>query len=255
MASLLEHVMLNKLSEEINDAINDVGGDTSNISGPMDYPDIIRDQLSAKGATEVGVLKAGEGVTIKKISGGYEISSNAGGTILKDLHTPHNIDSDPNEDIIPAGSTIQYTLGRLFDDVLPTLPSVLEGDVIVASSQGSDPYTNPNYPTPSVKTGLVPNNTYIRIFIASQQEPVYINCETLKGTGGSIATVEYEGEDSDTIDIEVDNINHTISAELKSLGNVIINENNISQELLDKLQPDTMDEGAADSMFDDIFGN
>ena len=47
MASLTEHVMINKLGDDLDDAITFVGGDTSNVSHIMQYPRIIREQLSA----------------------------------------------------------------------------------------------------------------------------------------------------------------------------------------------------------------
>lgn len=47
MASLTEHVMINKLGDDLDDAITFVGGDTSNVSHIMQYPQIIREQLSA----------------------------------------------------------------------------------------------------------------------------------------------------------------------------------------------------------------
>lgn len=47
MASLTEHVMINKLGDDLDEAITFVGGDTSNVSHIMQYPQIIREQLSA----------------------------------------------------------------------------------------------------------------------------------------------------------------------------------------------------------------
>lgn len=47
MASLTEHVMINKLGDDLDDAITFVGGDTSNVGHIMQYPQIIREQLSA----------------------------------------------------------------------------------------------------------------------------------------------------------------------------------------------------------------
>jgi len=45
MANLVEHVMINKLGDELDDAITFAGGDTSNVDNIMQYPIIIRDQL------------------------------------------------------------------------------------------------------------------------------------------------------------------------------------------------------------------
>lgn len=47
MASLTEHVMINKLGDDLDDAITFVGGNTSSVTNIMQYPQIIREQLSA----------------------------------------------------------------------------------------------------------------------------------------------------------------------------------------------------------------
>lgn len=43
--------MINKLGDDLDSAITFVGGDTSQVSNIMQYPDIIREQLSAQGVT------------------------------------------------------------------------------------------------------------------------------------------------------------------------------------------------------------
>jgi hypothetical protein len=48
MASLLEHVMINKLGDDLDAAITAVGGDTSSVDHIMDYPEIIKNQLINK---------------------------------------------------------------------------------------------------------------------------------------------------------------------------------------------------------------
>ena len=45
MADLVEHVMINKLGDELDSAITFAGGDTTGVSNIMQYPSIIRDQL------------------------------------------------------------------------------------------------------------------------------------------------------------------------------------------------------------------
>ena len=48
MASLTEHVMINKLGDDLDEAITFVGGDTSSVTNIMQYPQIIKDQLNRK---------------------------------------------------------------------------------------------------------------------------------------------------------------------------------------------------------------
>ena len=252
MASLLEHVMINKLSDELNEAITAVGGDTSCASGPMDYPDIIRDQLSANGFTGSNNLVEGDGIAIEKVDGGYKISSNSNSILVNDLQIFHNIDNDSNADTIPAGTTIQNVFVKLFEDILPTLPSVIKGDIIKATPDGTDQYQNPNFTNLAIKSGLVPGELYIRIFLVSQQEPIYISCAPLGDVSG--VQLSYKGVDTETIKMNVDNETGEISADLIGVGKGVINEYNMDPQFLLTLQPTALDNESASNMFDDIFG-
>lgn len=251
MASLLEHVMINKLSDELNEAITAVGGDTSCASGPMDYPDIIRDQLSANGFDGNNNLEEGTGVVIEKVDGGWKVSANSGATLIRPLKAPHNIDNDANEDFIDAGESIQLAFEKILGDILPTLPSVLQGDIIKSSIDGTDQYQNPNFPTLATKSGLVPETYYIRIFLASQQEPIYISCSPLGAIGGT--ALEYEGVDTDTVKMNIKD--GKISAEVIGLSAGIIKRENMSEQLLIELQPIGLDDSEAEELFNDIFNS
>lgn len=57
MASLTEHVMINKLDDDINNAIVSVGGNTEGSSGLLDYPDIIKSQLTSNKAIGEGIYQ------------------------------------------------------------------------------------------------------------------------------------------------------------------------------------------------------
>lgn len=67
MASLLEHVMINKLGDDLDAAITAVGGDTSNVDHIMDYPEIIRNQLINKNGHEDDPDQPGVVIDINKI--------------------------------------------------------------------------------------------------------------------------------------------------------------------------------------------
>lgn len=51
MASLTEHVMINKLINGVSKSIKMVGGDVSNVSYPSDYATVIKDQLVRSNST------------------------------------------------------------------------------------------------------------------------------------------------------------------------------------------------------------
>lgn len=57
MASLTEHVMINKWDDDINNAIVSVGGNTDGSSGLPDYPDIIKSQLTSNKAVGEGIYQ------------------------------------------------------------------------------------------------------------------------------------------------------------------------------------------------------
>ena len=147
----------------------------------------------------------------------------------------------PTDQDIPAGTSIQNVFEKLFDIILPALPSILKGDIILSSKEGTDQYQHPKYPTTNEKTGLDPETFYIRIFINSQEEPVYISCEPLKQQSGGGAIGDYNGSDGENIKIDVDNVKRTISATLKS----------ISPDLI--LSDDKLSEADAGNLFDEIF--
>ena len=73
MADLIEHVMINKLGDDLDSSITAVGGDTSSVSHIMQYPSIIREQLSAQGITNIDkFLLEGDSCIIKADENGYD---------------------------------------------------------------------------------------------------------------------------------------------------------------------------------------
>ena len=212
MASLVEHSIFNNFDEELRDAIIAAGGTVPEGTCPCDYPNIIKDQLTT--AKNI-VLEGGLGIKIVKDGDKYTISANTEATTTNDLRPPYNIDNDPDIDTIPAGTSVQEVFNKLFENILPTLPSVLSGDIIKSSDNGTDQYQNPNYPEAGIKSGLNPSEYYIRLFLASKQEPIYISCSALiNNTGGT----QYTGKNTDTILMDINNKNNTISAELNPEG-------------------------------------
>ena len=75
MANLLEHVMINKLGDDLSEAITEVGGDVSEIDNIMDYPEYIKNNLTAGVPGESVLLQEGAGVIIKKNGNGYKIGA------------------------------------------------------------------------------------------------------------------------------------------------------------------------------------
>jgi hypothetical protein len=166
--NLMSHVLMNKLDNDLSDAIVSVGGDVSNAKGPWDYPNIIKTQLSANGGqgTPTVNIKIGDGLEIVNVNGEQRIISTTDAVSVRPLDMP-SCTCDCDDDI-PAGTSVQVILERLFTDILPKIP-IDRGDIIKASKDGSDQYGCGN-----TKTGLIPNGTYLRLFNSGQHEPIYI---------------------------------------------------------------------------------
>lgn len=76
MAGLLEHVMINKLGDDLDEAITLVGGNTSGVTNIMQYPLIIKDQLTAGDAPAIPkkeLILEGDTCIIKSDENGYDI--------------------------------------------------------------------------------------------------------------------------------------------------------------------------------------
>ena len=229
MSNLVNHVLMNKLDDELNKAINEVGGDTSGAKGPWDYPAIIKEQLGAKGMSVD--LKAGPGIVIRDFHGQKFICSTSGALTTGALNPPSGSYGQPVSDVIEAGTPVQEVFEALFYKILPKMSSVYKGDIIIADKEGSDRYNEEDE-----RTGLIPYAHYLRIYVANRQEPVYIclsghgivNNEISGGSGsGSIVptptpSVEYTGGDSEYISVAVNG--DVITATLKQNGIDLFNK-------------------------------
>lgn len=191
MNNIVEQTVINKLITNIDEAITDVGGDTSKAENPCDYSDIIREQLVVKGGgSTIGELSEGPGIVISKKDNIYTIAATGEALTTIPLSPTY-----PNDEDIPAGTSVQDVLVRLFDVILPSIPSLLKGDIITAASNGTDQYNHPKFGA-GIASGLIPDKKHIRLFVFSQKEPIYINCQELGGGSISDITVSDISPDS-----------------------------------------------------------
>lgn len=209
----MNHVLLNKLDDELCKAINEVGGDTSSATGPWDYPEIIKEQLEAKNVA--AELKAGPGIIIRECQGQKFICSTSGALTTGALNPPSGSYKQPVSEVIEAGTPVQEVFEALFYKILPRMSSVYKGDIIKASVDGSDRYNEED-----TRSGLIPSATYLRLYVANRQEPVYIlmsghgivNDED--SMGGEHAN--YVGGESEYLSVSVNG--NTITATLNQKG-------------------------------------
>lgn len=69
MANLVEHVMLNKFTDELDEAITLVGGDTSHVSHFSEYPEVIKSQLIAGKIPSEYILEGDSSIIIADENG------------------------------------------------------------------------------------------------------------------------------------------------------------------------------------------
>lgn len=184
MATLTEHTMLNGLEENLKSAIEYAGGNIPDNTCVWMYPDIIRNQLSG-GSNSLNLI-AGDGIEIVKNDDGIMISTKLPNT---EQITIDAIDAPEFSGIStwPEGTILQNLLEDLFYKVLPKLPSITKGDVIITDSNGGDQYA------PELESyidSLRPNTPYLRLFLVSQKDPIYISMEKIIGIGGNGGSVD-----------------------------------------------------------------
>ena len=222
----MNHVLMNKLDDELSSAIQYVGGDISSAKGPWDYPEIIKSQLCARPDGDQSLpsmdIKLGPGLKIEEVDGVKYLLSTSGALTTCTLNPPTGSYKQPIHEPIEAGTPIQTVLETLFYEILPKLSSVYKGDVIKADRNGTDRYNEED-----VRSGLMPNATYMRLYVADRQEPVYIllsghglvNAESTDGSTPGVTpdeTIEYVGGTSEYIKVDV--VDNVITATFTDAG-------------------------------------
>lgn len=202
----MNHVLMNKLDDELSIAIQSVGGDVSGAKGPWDYPEIIKNQLSANGSNN-GSLKdytLGPGLKVEEVGGEKILIATSGALTTCTLNPPTGSYMQPIHNVIEAGTPIQKVLEDLFYEILPKMPSLYKGDVIVTNGAGSDQYNEED-----IKSGLDPNTIYLRLYVANRQEPIYISLKAVQGSGsnpgGGGSTINISGGNTTYFSVNVVN--------------------------------------------------
>lgn len=171
--------MLNGLEENLKNAIEFAGGTIPDNSCVWEYPQIIREQLTGGGSIN---LIPGNGISMEKDADGNIVisskSATSEGIIIDAIDAPEF----SGLSTWPEGTSLQNLLEDLFYKVIPKIPSIIKGDVIITDENGMDRYA----PEVDAYTDSLSANTpYLRIFLTSQNTPIYISLEKLVGIGGS----------------------------------------------------------------------
>lgn len=272
MASLTEHTILNGLEENLKNAIEEAGGVVPEDSCLWSYPDIIKNQLMSPGQSDRGNIVAGDGIKVELIDGNIVISTTDSEPIIIPSDS-ENITIDtitaPQWSGIstwPEGTTLQKILEDLFNVVIPKIPSVYKGDVTITDDNGIDPFS----PNPECYIdSLTPNTPYLRLFLVSQVDPIYISLEkalegiinidltnyyTKSETENLIKTIEFDSTASEeTVTIE-QLVDKTLTNEntISNLNQTVINQTEQITEIQETLSQFASTEDAEET-FNQIF--
>ena len=175
MSSISESLNITRATTTLTSALQSIGCTVCDDATINDLASIIKDQCCIGPKAVVNAkLVSGPGVKISPIEkSGYRISSTSGGTLIDDI----------SDDLI-KGMTMQKVLSYIVNHEIPAAvkkaiqtPAVVGTDLFKCSYDGIDYYCNRSFGTKGhgKKTGLRPDKWYIRIYLTSQKEPLYID--------------------------------------------------------------------------------
>lgn len=221
MAGLIDNVIENSMSTglqtNLKRSIEAAGVKVPSSTCLWQYPEIIRNNLVAKTVTGINIL-GGDVINITTESDGDILTYNVS-TIFDSYGVPR-----PNYawENTKWGKevTVKEVFNDLFDNILPAVRGVYAGDMTVTDLDGTDrkEWHHTLFNQTGIKTGLTPTSRYIRLYLTSQAEPIYVNIGNLVEE----ITNGYNVKSSDTVQFEVDDENKTLYAHIN-----VINESQL----------------------------
>ena len=234
MDSVLENSINQGLKHNLKNAIENAGVKVSSNTGLWEYPEIIRNKMAVNTINGINMV----GGDCIKIS--YTVDDNS----VMNYEISTSIDSyklnrpkwanDNNK--WGKNITVQHLFDDLFANILPNVRGVYAGDMTSSDYSGNDTkeWKNELFGVSGQKTGLKQSSRYLRLYLTSQHEPLYIHLGSYieEITGG------YNVADSDTVSFIVDDETQKMTAhigviseeQLKSIGVI----DNIDIENLDE---------------------
>lgn len=228
MANLLEHVMINKLGDDLGEAITEVGGDVSGIDNIMDYPEYIKNNLTAGTPGESVLLQEGDGIIIKNNGNGYKIGATSEAKLVAEIKG-NNLTISKTATIQEALTKIVYSIPAIGDDYIDN--SQGSTAIIHTTETGTDSY-NTRY-TSGEMDGLNANRLYLRICTTKIDSiPTYVDLD-------DIFTQVQKMVDDVKVDIDIDDIvNQVLTSPL--LSNMI--EQQIKSSIDDVIKKEIKEE-------------
>lgn len=225
MDSVLENSINQGLKHNLKNAIEGAGVKIPSSTGLWQYPDIIRNKMAVNTVNGINIV-GGDCIkisyTVDNDILNYEISTSIDSY---KLNRPKwaNVNNKWDKEL-----SVQDIFDDLFANILPNIRGVYAGDMTSSDYNGNDTteWRNELFGVSGHKTGLKQSSRYLRLYLTSQHEPLYI-C-----TGSYIEEITggYNVTDSDTVTFAIDDENQKLTAHI----NIISNEQLQSIGVIDK---------------------
>lgn len=173
--NLLEHTRSNRAFADLKQALREIGCDVCDIEGLADVPNAIRSQCcTGPNAVVNAAIMPGPGIKVTPIERkGYKISATDEAPISADLNQEYK-----------KGTSIHKVLFNILNKDLPKAmqdairaPRIADIEVFKVYEDGIDYFQNAYFGDKGSgrRTGLHPNEWYIKIYTCAQVEPYYLS--------------------------------------------------------------------------------
>lgn len=208
---IVEHSMLAGLQNNLKNAIEYAGANVSRNDCLWEYPEIIRTQLIAKAINNINIL-GNDIINVSRDTEDNNIIYNIS-TIYDttEIELPKYVNPSNNwKDYM----SIDKVFKELFNNILPAVKGIHAGDITSTDNEGNDTkqWNNTLFNKTGNKSGLVANSNYLRLYLTSQAEPLYIHINGII----TDPNIGYNVKNSDTVDLIIDE-NNTLSAHISCI--------------------------------------
>jgi hypothetical protein len=231
MDSVIENSINHGLKNNLKNAIETAGVRVTSDTGLWQYPEIIRSKMASNTVNGINII-GGDCINID-----YTVNNDV---ITYEIKT--SIDSYKLNRPVWASEnnkwgkhlTVQNLFDDLFSNILPTVRGVYAGDITDTDYTGTDisEWKHELFGVSGKKTGLKQSSKYLRLYLTSQHEPLYI----FIGSYIEDITGGYNVSSSDTVTFAIDDDSKKLTAhieiitdeQLKSIG--VIDDSYIEPE-------------------------
>ena len=218
MDSVLENSINHGLKNNFKNALEDTGIKVSSNIGLWQYPEIIRNKMAVNTVNGINIV-GGDCINISYTVDNDVMTYEIGTSI--DSYKLHRPVWAAQNNKWNQNLTVQDIFNDLFSNILPNIRGVYAADMTSSDQHGNDTtqWYNELFNIYGQKTGLKSNSRYLRLYLTSQHEPLYIH------TGSYIEelTGGYNVANSDTVSFTINNDDKTLSAHINVISNEQIN--------------------------------